>query len=305
MKIELNDIFDYLERMKFEYKYYGKRDVVINCFSALNNLKNNSITWIKNCSYYKKGAFSDIKDVLIVANTDVDVNYENNKNLGFILCNNPKQIFFSILKEFFKQTEYEAFISPHSIIETKEIGLNVYIGHNCYIGNYVTIDDNVIIKNNVSIEGKVKIGKNTVINSGVSIGNVGFGYFKNSDGIYTKVPHYGGVIIGNNVEIGANTCIDRGILESTVIGNNVKINNLCHIAHNVKIHDYCIITAGVIICGSTEIGKNTYIAPGAIIKNQLTIGENSLIGMGAVVLADVEDNKVVVGIPAKVIREHK
>ena len=79
MKIELNDIFDYLERMKFEYKYYGKRDVVINCFSALNNLKNNSITWIKNCSYYKKGAFSDIKDVLIVANTDVDVNYENNE----------------------------------------------------------------------------------------------------------------------------------------------------------------------------------------------------------------------------------
>ena len=303
MRIKTINILTYLQESNFEYDYYGKIDISINGYSSLQNIKSDSITWIKDESYYKDKLFYGLKNVLVVSSPDIKIKEINNDDIGFIICRNPKEIFFTILNRYFGQEKNDAFISPDSVIMSKKIGQGVCIGNNCYIGPDVIIGDNVVIKNNVSIEGNTKIGNNTVIHSGVVIGTDGFGYFKNNKGKNIKVPHYGGVIIGDDVEIGANTCIDRGTLDDTVIGNNVKISNLCHIAHNVKIHDCCVITAGVVITGSTVIGKNTYIAPGAKIKNQLTIGENSLIGMGAVVLTDVEENKVVVGIPAKVIRE--
>lgn len=195
-------------------------------------------------------------------------------------------------------------MSPNSVVETNSIGKNVYIGHNCYIGKDVVIGDNVVIKNNVSIEGKVIIGNNAIIHSGVVIGSDGYGYYQDKEGRNIKVPHFGGVIIGENVEIGANTCIDRGTLDNTVIGNNVKIDNLCHIAHNVVIKDNCSVIALSMLGGSVVLEKDSYIAPGAIIKNQLKIGEKSLVGLGAVVIKDVEKNKVVAGVPAKVIKEN-
>lgn len=302
MSIKIKDILNYLSNMELEYKYRGDDQLVINDFCALNNLRDSSITWIKNIDNFKGCNFTNIKDILVVSN-EILKDETNNKNINFIFCNNPKEVFFSILKEFFKQKEYNKYISPNSVVETTSIGKNVYVGHNCYIGSDVIIGDDVVIKNNVSIEGKVKIGNNTTIHSGVVIGTDGFGYFQNSEGKNIKVPHYGGVVIGKDVEIGANTCIDRGTLEDTTIGDNVKIDNLCHIAHNVIIKDNCSVIALSMLGGSVILEKDSYIAPGAIIKNQLTIGENSLVGLGAVVIKDVEKNKVVAGVPAKIIKE--
>lgn len=305
MGMELKSIFEYLEKANLKYEYYGKTNILINRYSSLNNIKNNCITWVKNQSYYKEELLVGLKDVLLVVNSDIDIKAIHNEDLGFIICDNPKEVFFSILNEFFKQPEYKSFISSNSVVETESIGKNVYIGHNCYIGKDVRINDNVVIKNNVSIEGRVEIGKNTILHSGVVIGTDGFGYFQNSDGKNKKVPHYGGVVIGENVEIGANTCIDKGTLDDTIIENNVKIDNLCHIAHNVVIKENSLVIALSMLGGSAVLEKNSYIAPGAIIKNQLTVGENGLVGMGAVVIKNVEKNKVVAGVPAKVIRENK
>lgn len=304
MNIGLNSILNYLRKINLEYEYYGKMDISVNRYSSLSNIKNNSITWVKNQSYYKEELLVDLNNVLLVVKSDVDVKGTHNKELGFIVCNNPKEVFFSVLNEFFKQQECKSFISPNSVIETKAIGENVYIGYNCYIGKNVRIGDNVVIKNNVSIEGKVEIGRNTILHSGVVIGADGFGYFQDNQGKNMKVPHYGGVIIGKDVEIGANTCIDRGTLDDTFIGNNVKIDNLCHIAHNVIIKDNSSVIALSLLGGSVVLEKNSYIAPGAIIKNQLIVGENSLVGMGAVVIKNVEKNKVVAGVPARIIREN-
>ena len=305
MEININSILNYLKESDLKYDYYGKDDFFINKYASLNNIKDNSITWIKNKSYFKEELFNGVKNVLLVVDSDINMDEIENKDIGFIICQNPKEVFFSILDEFFKQDKFEDFISPNSVIKTKNIGQNVYIGHNCYIDKNVKIGDNVVIKNNVSIEGKVEIGNNTIIHSGVVIGTDGFGYFKNNEGKNIKVPHYGGVIIGNDVEIGANTCIDRGTLDDTLIGDNVKIDNLCHIAHNVVIKDNCSIIALSMLGGSVVLEQNAYIAPGASVMNQLTIGENSLVGMGAVVTKDVEKNKVVAGVPAKVIRENE
>ena len=302
MTIELNLILDHLDDVGIDYKFLGNENLTIDKYASINNINSNCISWIKGQDNYKGGVLSCAKDVLLVTGNDVVIDNDLKEN-GLIICENPKEAFFSILKNFFAQDIYDSYISPNSVVETNSIGKDVYIGHNCFIGKNVNIDDNVVIKNNVSIEGTVKIGKNTVIHSGVVIGSDGFGYYRNNDGENIKVPHYGGVTIGQDVEIGANTCIDRGTLDNTVIEDNVKIDNLCHIAHNCIIKDNSLIIALSMLGGSAVLEKNSYIAPGSMIMNQAHIGENSLVGMGAVVVKDVEDNSVVAGVPAKEIRK--
>ena len=137
-----------------------------------------------------------------------------------------------------------------------------------------------------------KVGKNTVI------GGEGFGFAKDGDK-WIRMPHQGKVIIGDNVEIGSNCTIDRGCLTDTIIGNGVKIDNLCHIAHGVTIGDNTIITAGTIVAGSVTIGKNVWIAPNSTIKNGVTIGDNVFVGMASNVLKDVPEGVTVYGNPAK------
>lgn len=297
--IGIKNILDFLETSNIKYRYFGDENLVIEKYASIENLSSNSISWIKDVNNIKLLSSEEIKDLLVVSNE-----FDNNaiKKTNFIFCNNPKEVFFTILNHFFNSEKVNNYISPNSVIETANIGKNVYIGHNCYIGPDVKIDDNVKIKNNVSVEGKVTIGKNSIISSGAIIGSDGYGYFQNSEGKNVKVPHFGGVIIGDDVEIGANTCIDKGTLSDTKIGNNVKIDNLCHIAHNVIIEENVSVIALSMIAGSVRLKKNSYIAPSTSIRNQLTIGENSMVGLGAVVVKNVEDNVVVAGVPAKIIK---
>ena len=302
MDIKISSILNCLDNKKLEYKYIGNDKLVIRRFCSLYNLKNNSITWIRDANRIGDYNFNKINDIVIVSN-EILLNVTDEK-INFIICGNPKEVFFTILGEIFGEKKKNDFISPNSVIQSNSIGSGVYIGHNCFVDGSVIIGDNVVIKNNVSLEGKVIIGNNTTIHSGVIIGTDGFGYFQNSEGTNKKVPHYGGVIIGDNVEIGANTCIDRGTIDDTIIGNNVKIDNLCHIAHNVVIKDNSTVIALSMLGGSAVLEKDSYVAPGAIIKNQITIGENSLVGLGAVVIKDVDRDKVVAGVPAKVIKEN-
>jgi UDP-3-O-[3-hydroxymyristoyl] glucosamine N-acyltransferase len=136
--------------------------------------------------------------------------------------------------------------------------------------------------------------------AGIVIGFEGFGYEWDGERL-VKMPHRGDVIIGKDVEIGSNTCIDRATLEgeATVIGDGTKIDNLVHIAHNVKIGKHCLIVAGSVIGGSVVIGDRCYIGIGAMIKQKVKIGNDVTVGMGAVVLRDIPDGETWVGNPAK------
>jgi UDP-3-O-[3-hydroxymyristoyl] glucosamine N-acyltransferase LpxD len=303
MMVNAGEITQFLNANDYKYNYLGKQDIDISGFSSIRNISANKISWVKNKNFFKENILKENKNILLIINKDTEVKGNYLFDNGFIVCSNPKEIFFAILNEFYPPTRYRGYISPQAVVETSALGRNVYIGPYSFIDKDVKVGDNVIIKHNVSIEGKVEIGANTIIHSGVRIGTDGFGYYQDDDGINRKVPHYGGVIIGKNVEVGANTCIDRGTLDDTIIGDNVKISNLCHIAHNVSVQENCLITATAMISGSTIVGKNSYIAPGAMIKNQLRIGVNSLVGMGSVVIKDVEDHQVVAGVPARILRE--
>jgi len=145
----------------------------------------------------------------------------------------------------------------------------------------------------------VELGKNVRIGPYAVIGAPGFGFVRKPDGDWLRFPQLGKVIICDNVEIGAQTTIDRGALSDTVIGRDVKINESVHIAHNVQIGEHTVITANVNISGSSKIGANVWIAPGAILRDHSVVGDNALVGMGSVVTKPIPANEIWCGNPAR------
>ncbi|MBU3207620.1 hypothetical protein KPL33_11595 [Clostridium algidicarnis] len=300
--LKIDEIKSYLDSNQVNYTFRGKDNLTILNYCPLNMLKDNCITWVRDTNNYDISIFDNYENLLVVCNNDVQMNEKSRVN--YIFTDNPHSIYFSLLNNFFNknQQENETNIYNNSIVETEKIGKNVQIGHFCYIGKEVVIEDNVVIKNNVSIEGKVKIGKDTVIYAGVVIGMDGYGYYDDINNNHVRVPHLGGVIIGDNVEIGSNTCIAKGCLGDTIINDDVKIDNLCHIAHNVMIGKRSKIIALTMLGGSSIIGEDVWVAPCSAVKNQVLVGNDSLVGMGAVVTKNVESSTIVAGVPAKLLK---
>ena len=147
-------------------------------------------------------------------------------------------------------------------------------------------------------------GDNVVIGEYCSIGRDGYQYILDvSTNKLIKFPHFGNIILEDDVEIGNNVCIARGALSNTILRRGVKVDNLVHIAHNVEVGENTQIIANAMIAGSVKIGKNCWISPSSSIKNQITIGDNVLIGLGAVVIKNVESNCVMIGNPARLLRK--
>ncbi len=273
----------------------------IKGFSSLSEIKDDTVTWMRKYEEsYKELALSG-HNVLLITVQEAKKYLEG---CNIIITDRPKMCFFEIVKRFFPEEKKEE-ISQNSVIKTNKIGKNVTVGDYCSIGKDVVIGDCVVIKNHVQIEGPVIIEDHCTIFAGVVIGSDGFGYYRDIDGNNAQVPHTGGVHIGKYVDIGANTCIDRGTISDTVIGSYTKIDNLCHIGHNVKIGKNVFIIALSMIGGSAVLEDEVYVAPGAKIMNQIHVGKNAFVGMGAVVVKDVKENDVVAGIPAKVIRKRR
>ena len=175
-----------------------------------------------------------------------------------------------------------ASVAPSSTIgEYTSIGPNAVISEGVKIGKNTTIDPGAII-----LEG-VEIGDNCTIQSGAVIGSCGFGYERTPEGHWYKIKHLATVKLGNNVHVGANTTIDRGMLVNTVIGDGVKIDNQCQVAHNVSIGDNTIMAGCSGIAGSTQVGKNCMIGGGVIIKDHIILTDGVIITGGSMLANDV------------------
>ena len=181
------------------------------------------------------------------------------------------------------------------------IGDNIKIGAGVYIGKDTIIQNNCIIYPNVTIYHNIKIGIGCIIDSGSVIGSDGFGLVEDNNS-FKKMPHIGGVVIKNNVWIGANCCVDRGTLGNTIIGEGTKLDNLIQIAHNVKIGKNCRISGQTAIAGSTIIEDNVTLAGQVGIIDHLNIGTGSIVASKSAVYQSLEPNSFVSGIPA---RNHK
>ena len=182
------------------------------------------------------------------------------------------------------------------------IGDNCRVMSNVYIGNNATIGNNVLIYPNVTVYDNSKIGNNCIIHAGAIIGSDGFGFARGKSG-YVKIIHTGYAELEDNVEIGANTTIDRGAVDFTRIGAGTKIDNLVQIAHNVIIGKNCVIAAQVGIAGSTEIGDNVTMGGQVGIAGHIYIGNNVMIAAQSGVSGNVKDGEIISGSPAFSIKE--
>ena len=237
-------------------------DYSFTSISSINDIKSNSLIYLSDKKHLDK-LRSDI-DCAIIAPKDVSLNIKN----AHIICDNPLFVFSRFLSDYIKKNKIGFFTKSHY---EQKYPSSTSIHSNVSIGSSVDIGENCIIYPNVSIYDNCRIGDNVIIHSGCVIGSDGFGLIKDDNNFWFKVPQIGNVIIEDNVEIGANTTIDRGAIDSTIICKNVKIDNQVQIAHNVKIDENTAIAACVGVAGSTIIGKNCTIGGGSGVNGHIEI----------------------------------
>lgn len=301
-------------------KLIGDADFVIEGASSLSDADSTAITFFGDKKLENLLSVTKAGAILYPNNID----YDQLKDKNLVLVANPYLAFSKILTIIDNERllNFRPGISSKATVSQKaKIGQNVSIGENVvieddviigkntkilpnvYIGSKTIIGDDCLIYPNVTIRNNIKIGNSCIFQPGVVIGGDGFGYTNVGNEVF-KIPQIGTVEIGNNVEIGSNTTIDRATTGKTVIGDNTKIDNLVMIAHNVKIGKNCTIVAQVGIAGSTEVGDNVILAGQAALVGHIKIGNNVMVGGQSGVMNDLEDKAVVFGSPAQPIREH-
>jgi UDP-3-O-[3-hydroxymyristoyl] glucosamine N-acyltransferase len=295
----------------------GDKNLIIRGVSEINESVPDTITFLAN-PLYKKYLKSSNAAAFFVRNIR-DLEDKNG-----IVIDNPQLAVAITLKLFHpkikrrkaknssSQIDESAKIGKNVIIESGAIiGPGVIIGDGSEIGSNSVILDNTILGNNcklypnVTLYHNLILGSNIIIHSGSVIGADGFGFVKEKETII-KIPQVGNVIIGDNVEVGSNCSVDRGTIGSTIIGDLTKIDNLVHIAHNVKIGKSCFITAQVGIAGSTIIGDNCSFGGQSGVVSHIKIGSNSLISAKSGVTKSLVGNNTYGGFPIKKIKDfHK
>lgn len=178
-----------------------------------------------------------------------------------------------------------------------KLGQNVKIYPQCYVGDNVIIGDNVILYPGVKIYHGCVVGNNCILHSGVVVGGDGFG-FAPENGVYKKIAQIGNVIIEDDVEIGANTTIDRATMGSTIVKKGVKLDNLIQIAHNVEVGEHTVVAAQAGIAGSAKIGKHNMIGGQCGFAGHIVVGDNNQFGAQSGIPKSVGDNNVLMGYPA-------
>lgn len=292
-RIELTNLITYLG--KNVIRIVGNMtDAYIDNLADIARVNEYSLDWINPEKENKQEiAESSRARILLV---DEDVKPIESKVL--IVVKQPKVCLAQIGNHFFVEKP-EPFVHPTSIISPKAtIGHGVYVGPYTIIGDAI-IGDGCIIDSNVRIHDCVTMGKNCHVKAGAVLGSEGFGFEKDADGNRFRFPQIGDLIIGDDVEIGSNTCIDRGALSDTIIGSHTKINNLCHIAHNNVIGENVEITGCVNLSGGNVIEDDVWISPNSSLRGYIHVGTGALIGMGAVVTKDVPKGEIWVGNPAR------
>lgn len=296
--IDLKDIIKFLENSLVAV--YGEPEsIIVRHLRDAEHVDEFTLNWVNPAKADKQKIAEKSQAKVIIVDKEV-VFSEILKNQGKVLLvvDNPKLAIAKVGNEFFVEKPIPG-IHPSAVIHPDaQIGENVFIGANTVIENCIIGNDS-IIDANVHIYSSVIMGKHCTVKSGAVLGGMGFGFEKDENGNLFRFPQIGNLFIGDYVEIGANTCIDRGALSDTVIGDYCKINNLCHIAHNNVIGRNVVITAQVNISGSNIIEDDVWIAPNASIRGWLTIGKGATIGMGSVVTKDIPAGETWVGNPAR------
>ncbi|HEY3761398.1 MAG TPA: UDP-3-O-(3-hydroxymyristoyl)glucosamine N-acyltransferase [Verrucomicrobiae bacterium] len=294
----------------------GDGKAVLKGFAPIENAQPGDLTFAENEEFFARAEQSNATAIL------ADKRFSSSKKV-VIQVPNARVAFARALPQFFPEPQFAAGIHPTVVIaKSAQIDPTAHIGPYCVIGERVKIGARAVLQagnfvgddsqlgedtnlfSNVTVYSRSQIGKRVRIHSSSVVGSDGFGYVLDN-GFHRKVPQIGNVVIGDDVEIGANVCVDRGALGSTVIGKGTKIDNLVQVAHNVKIGEHCIICGQTGIAGSTQIGNYTVVASQGGIAGHLKIGNQVTIAAKSGVMHDIPDGQKWLGMPAQPDKQAK
>ena len=295
---------------------HGDGDVAIKAVAAMDKAGEGDITFLSNPKYRKHLAECQASAVMVRASelelckTSVLVvadPYLAYAQVAQALDNTPKpaeSVASSAVIADDVTLGENVSVGANAVIESGVIlGDNVSVGAGCFIGKNASVGANTRLWANVSVYHEVQIGESCLIQANTVIGSDGFGY-ANDKGEWVKIPQVGTVCIGNRVEIGAGTTIDRGALEDTIIEDNVILDNQLQIAHNVEIGYGSAMAGGTIVAGSTKIGKYCIIGGGSVINGHIEIADGvTITGMGMVMRGISEKGVYSSGIPLQPNKE--
>ncbi|QDX30865.1 UDP-3-O-(3-hydroxymyristoyl)glucosamine N-acyltransferase [Dickeya poaceiphila] len=295
---------------QLDAQLHGDGDIVITAVASMHSAQAGQITFLSD-SRYREQLNSTLASAVVLTEADLPF-----CNTAALVVKNP-YLAYARMAQLMDTTPApaqgvapSAVIAPdarlgdgvsvgaNAVIESgAELGDGVVIGAGCFIGKNVRIGSGTRLWANVTIYHNVVLGEQCLIQSGAVIGSDGFGY-ANDRGNWIKIPQLGTVIIGDRVEIGASTTIDRGALDDTIIGNGVIIDNQCQIAHNVMIGDNTAVAGGVIMAGSLKVGRYCMIGGASVINGHMEICDKvTVTGMGMVMRPITEPGVYSSGIP--------
>ncbi len=273
----------------------GDENAKINTFAKIEEGKEGAISFLSNPKYTPY--VYDTKSSVVLINEDVELTQSVTCTL--IRVKNAYESVAKLLQLYASMMPNKAGIDPLAFVSSSaKIGKDVYIAPFAYIGDNVTIGDGTRIFPHVTIYEGCQIGKNVTIHAGSVIGADGFGFAPNQEG-YEKIPQIGIVIIEDDVEIGANTCVDRSTMGQTVIHKGVKLDNLIQVAHNCEIGENTVMSAQVGMAGSTKIGAWCMVGGQAGFSGHIKIADKTFIGAQSGVISNTKGNgEQLIGSPA-------
>lgn len=279
-------------------EFRGDGSGKIDSISEIQTAGKGSITFIGNGKYTKFADNSEAAAIIISKN--MDISFPN-----VIFADDPQAVFAKLIPMFIKGRglQKREIHSTAVIDETAVLGKDIHVGAHVSIGPHTIIGDDVTIYANVSIYDHCKIGDNTIIHSGTVIGSDGFGFTFHNDH-YEKIPQLGRVIIGKNVEFGANCAVDRGTIGDTEIGDGCKFDNHVHVAHNVRIGKHCVFAGQTGVAGSTRVDDFCVFGGQVAINGHVHIGSGTQAAARSGITKDIIPGEVVGGFPAIPIKDY-
>ena len=268
--------------------------------STITNPQNNTLVFIQKKYESSLINLKRAKGCTVIAEKGIQISDDLKAHHNFMTTSNPRLMFTKVYRQLAEEEErnrncysYQN-INGAIVSENAKIGKNVIIEPFCFIDHGAVIGNNTIIRTGTKIRSRVIIGNNCIIKENAVIGTPGFSFEKDEGGNFIRVPQLGGVILFDNVEVGALATIGSGTIEPTILNEQVKIMDHAHIAHNVVVGRQTIVGSGTTIAGSVKIGQNVWIAPNCAIMHMVKIGDGSVIGLSSRVHKSVPSGTTVI-----------
>ena len=273
----------------------GDDQAIVSTFAKIEDAGEGAITFLSNPKYTQY--IYETKASIVLVNNDSELEHAIEPTL--IRVPNAYECVAKLMQMYAASLPKKTGVDPLAFVsKTAQIGKDVYVGPFTYIGEGVKIGDGTRIFPNVTIYDGCQIGQNVTIHAGAVIGADGFGFAPNAEG-YEKIPQLGIVIIEDDVEIGANTCIDRSTMGETVIHKGVKLDNLIQVAHNCEIGENTVMSAQAGMAGSTKIGAWCMVGGQAGFSGHIKIADKTFVGAQAGVISNTKgDGEQLIGAPA-------